>query len=67
MNNAFITFMYESLLMLVNKNTIVHCLLMLVHSAFTNVKKQLVIFINALVNAEINIKINKCCRSIVHS
>ncbi len=28
---------------------------MLVHSAFTNVKKtQLVIFINALVNAEIN-------------
>ncbi len=28
---------------------------MLVHSAFTNIKKQLVIFINALVNAEINI------------
>ncbi len=24
-------------------------------------------FNNALVNAEINIKINKCCRNIVHS
>ncbi len=31
---------------------------MLVHSAFTNVKKQNLIFKNALVNAEINIKIN---------
>ncbi len=40
---------------------------MLVQSVFPNVKKQLVIFINALVNAEINIKINKCYRSIVHS
>ncbi len=28
---------------------------MLVHSAFTNVKKHIVIFINSLVNAEINI------------
>ncbi len=28
---------------------------MLVHIAFTNVEKQLVIFINALVNPEINI------------
>ncbi len=31
--------MYKSLLMLVNKNTVVHGLFMLVHSAFTNVKK----------------------------
>ncbi len=53
--------------MLVNKNTVVHCLFMIVQSAFTNVKKHLVTFINALVNAEINIKINKCCRSIVQS
>ncbi len=39
MNNAFIAFNYQSLLMLVNKNTVVHCLFMLVHSTFTNVKK----------------------------
>ncbi len=52
--------------MLVNENTVDHCLFMLVHSALTNVK-QLYYFINALVNTEINIKINKCCRSIVHS
>ncbi len=51
--------------MLVNENSVDHCLFMLVHSALTNVK-QLYYFINALVNAEINIKINKCCRSIVH-
>ncbi len=50
----------------VNENTVDHCLVMLVHSALTNVK-QLYYFINALVNAEINIKISKCCRSIVHS
>ncbi len=56
-----------NLLMLVNKNTVDHCLLMLVHSAFTNVKKHNCDFINALLNVEINIKINKCCRSIVHS
>ncbi len=49
--------------MLVNENTVDHCLVMLVHSALTNVKQ--LYFINALVNAEINIKINKCCRSIV--
>ncbi len=36
--------------MLVNKNTVVYCLFMLVHSAFTNIKKH-----NLLVNAEINI------------
>ncbi len=53
--------------MLVNKNTVVHCLFMLAHGAFTNVKKtHLVIFIKVLVNTEINIKINKRCRSIVH-
>ncbi len=48
MTNAFITFKYYSLLMLVSKNTVVHCLFMLDHSAFTNVKK-------TLVNAEMNI------------
>ncbi len=36
--------------MLVNKNTVVHCLFMLVHSAFTNDKKQLVIFVNTEIN-----------------
>ncbi len=41
MTNVFITFKYYSLLILVNKNTVVHCLFMLVHSAFTNVKKHL--------------------------
>jgi len=30
---------YSSLLVLVNNNTAVHCLLMLVHSALTNVNK----------------------------
>ncbi len=50
--------------MLVNENTVDHCLVMFVHSVLTKVK-QLYYFINALVNAEINIKINKCCRSIV--
>ncbi len=56
MNNAFITFMYYSLLMLVNKNTVVHILFMLVHSAFSNVKNTTCdfFFINAFVNAEIN-------------
>ncbi len=39
--------------MLVNKNMVVHCLLMLVHSALTNVNKHN--FFNVLVNAEINI------------
>ncbi len=34
---------------------VVHCLFMLVHSAFTNVKKTICDFYNALVNAEINI------------
>ncbi len=56
MNNAFITFNYYSLLMLVNKNTVVHCLFMLVHSTLTKVKKNTTCdFNNALVNAEINI------------
>ncbi len=41
--------------MLVNKNAVVHCLFMLVHSAFTNVKNTTWDFNNALVNAEINI------------
>ncbi len=42
---------------------------MLVHSALTNVNKHNFNFYfnNALVNAEINIKINKCCRSSIHS
>ncbi len=39
---------------------------MLVHNAFINVKKKTCDFNNALVNAEINIKIKKCYRSIVH-
>ncbi len=48
--------------MLVNKNTVVNCLFMLVHSAFTNV--HFFFFRNALVNAEININYdNKCCRN----
>ncbi len=40
--------------MLVNENTVVHCLFMLVHSALTNVNTTCD-FNNALVNAEINI------------
>ncbi len=40
--------------MLVNENTVVHCLVMLVHSALTNVNKHNFWFNNALVNAEIN-------------
>ncbi len=59
MNNAFITFMYKYLLMLVNKNTVVHCLFTLVYGAFTNVKKTYCDFINALVNAEININLDQ--------
>ncbi len=40
----------------------------LVHSALTDVNKNTTFdFNNALVNVEINIKINKCCRRIVHS
>ncbi len=56
MNNAFITFMYYSLLMLVNNNAVVHIWFMLVHSVFSNVKNTTCdfIFINAFVNAEIN-------------
>ncbi len=48
--------------MLVNENTVIHCLLMLVHSALmlTNTTFD---FNNVLVNVEINIKINKCWRS----
>ncbi len=41
--------------MLVDKNTFVYCLFMLVHSAFTNVKNKTCDLNNALVNAEINI------------
>ncbi len=48
--------------MLVNKNS---CPL-LVHSALIN-KHNFCDSNNAFVNAEINIKINKCCRSIVQS
>ncbi len=40
--------------MLVNKNTVVHCLFMLVYDALTNVNKQNLWFYNAKVNAEIN-------------
>ncbi len=41
--------------MLVNKNAIVYCLFMLVHSALTNVNEHnFCDFNNALVNAEIN-------------
>ncbi len=40
--------------MLVNENTVVHCLFMLVHSALTNVNKHNLWFNYALVNAEIN-------------
>jgi len=43
------------LLTLENKNTVDHCLFMLVHSALANVKKQLLILIILLVNAEISI------------
>ncbi len=42
MNNAFIT-LFINLLMVVYENTVVQCLFMLVHSALTNVNKQLVI------------------------
>ncbi len=48
MNNAFITLFIN--LVNVNENTVDHCLVMLVHSALTNVK-QPYYFINALVNA----------------
>ncbi len=41
--------------MLVNENTVLHCLFMLVHSTLTNVHKHNCDFNNALVNAEINI------------
>ncbi len=51
MNNAFITFKNYSLLMLVNTNTVVHCLFMLVCNAFTNVKNTTCDFNNALINA----------------
>ncbi len=52
--------------LIIYKNTVVHCLFMLVHSALLMLK-QTCDFNNALVNAEINIKINKGCRCIVHS
>jgi len=57
--------------MLGNKNTVVHCLFMLVHSALANNSFD---FNHVSVNAEINIsnitivtKISKCCISIVQS
>jgi len=40
----------------------VEILFMLVHSALTNVNKNQVV----LPNVKISMKINKCCRSIVH-
>ncbi len=54
MNNAFIHYLLI-FVMLVNENTVVHCLLMSVHSASTNVNKHTCDFNNALLNAEINI------------
>ncbi len=41
--------------MLVNENTVVRCLFMLVHSALTMLTNTNCDFNNALVNAEINI------------
>ncbi len=46
--------------MLVNKNTVVHVSSQCIYQC----KKTTCDFNNALVNAEINIKINKCYRSI---
>ncbi len=67
MNNALIAFKYYSLLMLVKKNTVVHCLFMLVHSPFTNVKNTTCDFNNALVDAEINITSTAFVNLIVNS
>jgi len=41
--------------MLVNTNTVVHCLFMLVHSALTNVNNTTFDFNNILESVEINI------------
>ncbi len=60
MNNAFITFKYSYLLMLVNKNSYT-LFVQRIYQCWNTTSG----FNNALVNAEI--KINKYCRSIVHS
>ncbi len=49
----------------INKNTIVHCLFMLVRSALIIIKNTHFDIKNVSVNVEINIQNNECCRSIV--
>ncbi len=52
MNEQYIYYsIYSSLLMLVNENTVIHCVF--IHSALTSITFDLN---NALVNAEINMK-----------
>ncbi len=44
MNKQWLMHLLHYLLMLVNENTVVHCLFMLVHGALTNVNKHNLLF-----------------------